>query len=337
LKGYYNKFMNQSIDPTISYTGPKADLATVTGSPLWGLRIDDVVAAAKARGWQHYGGERLATPYGPSAQVHHFTTPAGRSVIWIPSYGNVRGEDRDLYWHNEKLFWVLWQAGVKGLIVGGTSGIADWRQGEETVQPGDVVLPWSFRTKPEHGGLPGTPFETFWPDHDVLLDEPFCPDLRQRLVEKFAPHVAAGRIRRLHTPDDVRVALVIPDAPTFESDFDILMWAAISRMASEIQPKQPPIVTLHGDCVNPVLARHLGIHVMYYHLVANYAQGMRPDHDIAATLYGLYLETFPQVALDVEFSLLEEVALPDGASCHCRKGVHEAPKVFRAAMTQREE
>lgn len=329
--------MNHLINPATSYTGPKADFATVTGSPLWGMAIADVIAAAQARGWRHHGGDRYATPYGPSPLVHHFTTPTGRPVIWIPSYGMVRGEDEILHHHDSKTFWVLWQAGVKVMIVGGTSGIADWRQGEETVQPGDVVLPWSFRTKPGHRGLPGTPFETFWPDHDVLLDEPFCPDLRQHLVTKFTPHVDAGRVRRLHTPEQVRVALVIPDAPTFESDFDILMWTAITRMASELQPKRPPLVTLHGDCVNPVLSRHLGIHVMYYHLVANYAQGLQPDHDIAETLYQLYLDTFPAVALDVEFSLLEEVTLPDGAHCQCRKGVHEAPKVFRAAMTQRDD
>lgn len=329
--------MTHTIDTTIQYRGPKANFATVTGSPLWGMSIDDVIAAAKARGWQHQGGERLATPYGRSPLVHHLITPNGRDVIWIPSYGNVRGEDGDLRQQNDKTFWLLWQAGVKVLVVGGTSGIADWRQGDEAIQPGDLVLPWSFRTKPDHRGLPGTPYETFWPDHDVLLDEPFCPVLRQQLVEQFAPHIDAGRLRRLHTPEDARVALVIPDAPTFESDFDILMWAAITRMASDLQPEKPPIVTLHGDCVNPVLSRHLGIHVMYYHLVANYAQGLQPDHDIAETLYNLYLDTFPTVALDVEFTLLEQIDIPNGDLCHCRKGVHEAPKVFRTAMTQKDD
>ena len=326
-----------SFDPSVTYTGPQADVATLTGSPLWGVSIDDVVAAAVAHGWTHQQGGRVSTPYGLGPLVHHFIAANGRSILWIPSYGMVRGEENGAYAHDHKTFWILWQAGVKVLMIGGTSGVADWRPADARIQPGDVVLPWSFRTKPAHGGLPGTPYETFWPDHDVLLDEPFCPDLRQALHDKFATHVAAGRLRRLHTPKEARVALVIPDGPTFESDFDILMWLAISRMASDLHPHKPPVVTLHGDCVNPVLARHLGIHVMYYHLVANYAQGLQEGHDIAGTLYGLYLDTFPQVALDVEFSLLESVALPDNTHCQCRASVHEAPKVFRAAMTQKDD
>jgi purine nucleoside phosphorylase len=326
-----------AFDSTITYRGPQAEFATLTGSPLWGVSVDDVVAAAIARGWSHHGGARLPTPYGLGPLVHHFSTPAGRSVLWIPSYGMVRGEESTAYAHDHKTFWILWQASVKVLMVGGTSGIADWRQNDTAIQPGDVVLPWSFRTKPAHGGLPGTPYETFWPDHDVLLDDPFCPDLRRALENQFRQQVAAGRLRRLHTPADVRVALVVPDGPTFESDFDILMWLAISRMASDLQPDRPPIATLHGDCVNPVLSRHLGIHVMYYHLVANYAQGLKEGHDIAETLYHLYLDTFPQVALDVEFSLLETVDLPDGAHCRCHTSVHEAPKVFQVAMTQKDE
>lgn len=324
-------------DPTITYSGPQADFATLTGSPLWGVSIDDVIHAAVARGWRHQGGARPPTPYGIGPLLHHFTTPEGRAVLWIPSYGMVRGEETGAYAHDHKTFWLLWQAGVKVLMVGGTSGIADWRQGAERIQPGDVVLPWSFRTKANHGGLPGTPYETFWPDHDVLLDEPFCPALRQALAQKFAAHVAAGRLHGLHTPATTRVALVVPDGPTFETDFDILMWLAINRIASDLHPHKPPIATLHGDCVNPVLARHLGIHVMYYHLVANYAQGLQEGHDIAQTLYGLYLDTFPQVALDVEFSLLETVAVPDNQHCQCRASVHEAPKVFRAAMTQKDD
>lgn len=326
--------MPTDFDSTVQYQGPKAAFASITGSPLWGLTVQDVLAAAQARGWTLHSSQRLPTPYGLGPLVNHLTTAAGRDILWIPSYGGVRGEDGARHQHGHKTFWILWQAGVQVLLIGGTSGVADWRHSEEAIRPGDVVLPWSFRTKPGHGGLPGTPYETFWPDHDVLLDDPFCPDLARRLHQRFQDYVERGSIRRVHTPADVRVALVVPDAPTFESDFDILMWLSISKMASDLQPERPPIATLHGDCVNPVLARHLGIHVMYYHMVSNYAQGLGVDHDIAGTLYDLYLHTFPPIALDVEFSLLESAAIPGGGECRCVSDVHEAPHVFRYAMTQ---
>lgn len=334
--------MPTEFDPTIQYDGPKAAFASLTGSPLWGLTVDDVIAAALERGWTLHGNRRVPTPYGLGPLVSHFTTADGRNVIWIPSYGGVRGEDSALYHHDHKTFWILWQAGVRVLLIGGTSGIADWRHGDadlsvRAIRPGDVVLPWSFRTKAGHGGLPGTPYETFWPDHDVLLDDPFCPDLARPLRQKFQEYVERGAIRRVHTPADVRVALVLPDAPTFETDFDILMWLSISKMASALQPDRPPIATLHGDCVNPVLARHLGIHMVYYHMVSNYAQGLGVNHDIAGTLYDLYLHTFPPIALDVEFSLLESLAVPGGGDCRCVSDVHEAPLVFRHAMTQSEQ
>ena len=74
----------------------------------------------------------------------HFVTPQGRDVLWIPSYGEVVGEDSLYHLNFEKSFWVLSQAGVKVLLVGGTPDVADWRQGEDAIRPGDVVLPWSF-------------------------------------------------------------------------------------------------------------------------------------------------------------------------------------------------
>ena len=326
--------MTFAFDSTVQYTGPQADFATITGSPIWGLSVQDVIAAAQQHGWTLQQSERLPTPYGLGPLLTHFTTRSGRSVIWIPSYGEVYGEDYVLHRNIEKVFWLLWQAGVKVLMVGGTSGIADWRKGEDAIKPGDIVLPWSFRTSPTQRGLPGTPFETFWPDYDVLLDAPFCPELAQPLAEKFREAVQRGQIRKVWTPQEARVALVVPDTLTFETDFDILMWLAISRMASEFHPNRPPIATLHGDCVNPILARHLGIHVLYYHMVANYAQGLSTDEDIAESIYDFYIKTFPQLALEVEFTLLETLPIPTGAYCRCKSAKNQAPAIFRQALTQ---
>ncbi|MCB0113182.1 MAG: hypothetical protein KDD84_03820 [Caldilineaceae bacterium] len=322
------------IDPNLAYTGPRAAFASITGSPLWGLTMDEVIDAARARGWTFHGGQRQPTPYGLGPLVNHFATPDGRDVLWIPSYGMVLGEDWDVRGNFDKLFWVLWQAGVKVLIIGGTSGIADWRRDDDAIHPGDIVLPWSFRTKTTQRGLPFTPHETFWPKHDLLLDEPFCRDGSAFLAEQFGRHVNAGTIRRVHTPVDARVALVMPDSLTFETDYDILMWLAINKMSSDLTPDQPPVATLHGDCINPILARSLGIHVLYYHMVSNYAQGLARGHEIADTIYDLYIRAFPQVALDVELTTLSTYPLPADDACRCVSSVHLAPEVFSKAMTQ---
>jgi hypothetical protein len=318
----------------VVYTGPKAEFATLTGSPLWGISVDDFTEQSIRHGWIHMGDHRTMTPYGEGPIVQHFTTHEGRSIIRIPSYGGVAGRDWLIDQTDHKVFWILWQAGVKVLLIGGTSGITDWREPQERIQPGDFVLPWSFRTSLHHRGLPGTPFEIAWPHKDLVLDDPFCTELAHLLNEAAQPYVDKGLLGRIHTPQNARVALVIPDGITFETTYDILMWNAINKMASEMTPNEPPIVTLHGDCVNPVLARLLGIHVAYYHMVANVAQGLPAPEGIVDSLYPLYLQNFLEVALQMEFQLLETMTVPSGQECACIKSVHTAPEVFIHSMTE---
>lgn len=326
--------MNMAIDTTIQYNGPQADVATLTGSPFWGFGVDGVLGHFVDAGWAVQLQERLPTPYGLSPLVVHMTNAAGRSILWIPSYGEIVNED-SLYHRNfEKVFWLLWQAGVKMLIVGGTSGIADWRSGEEAVQPGDVVLPWSFRTRPVHRGLPGTEYESMWSKCHFLLGDPFCPTLAQKMVKTLQPYVDEGQIRRVRTPADTRVALVVPDSITFETEYDILQNLAISKIASELQPERPPVATLHGDCLNPLLARYLGIHVLYYHMVSNYAQGLLPGEETAKDLHHLYTQVFPKIAIAAELELLANCPVPAGDSCKCTTSLTPAPPIFRQTLTQ---
>lgn len=181
---------------TVDYTGPKAEFATLTGSPLWGKSVAEVAAAYAALGWEHLGDHRPATPYGLGPVVQSFRLPSGRVVIRIPSYGGTAGRDWLLERSKERVFWILWQAGVKVLVIGGTSGTADLRDDDEAVRPGDFVLPWSFRTSPHHRGLPGTPHESAWPRHDLLLDEPFCSELAALTAKKvrteYSPTPSGG-------------------------------------------------------------------------------------------------------------------------------------------------
>lgn len=322
------------LDMTVTYRGPQAEVASLTGSPFWGFGVAEVIRRFTAAGWQLHRSERLPTPYGLSPLVNHFTHPNGRSLLWIPSYGEVVGEDSLYHWNFEKVFWVLWQAGVKLLVVGGTSGIADWRQGEEAIRPGDVVLPWSFRTRPVHRGLPGTPFESMWSKCHFLLEDPFCPALAPQLAAQLAPFVASGQLRGVRTPQDTRVALVVPDSITFETEYDILQNLAISKIASDLQPDRPPVATLHGDCLNPVLARYLGIHVLYYHMVSNYARGLLPGEKTASDLHHLYTKVFPEIAMTVELAMLTDGELPANTACHCTTSLFPAPPVFSQTLTQ---
>lgn len=326
--------MEVTFDRGVKYQGPKAEMATLTGSPLWGKTPGQVTDFLVGRGFSHHGTARYPTPYGLGPEVQHFVTPTDRPVIRIPSYGGVRGEDWHLHNTSLKVFWILWQAGVKVLIVGGTSGTADWRDGEEAIRPGDFVLPWSFRTSPEHRGLPGTPYETSWPRYDLLLDDPFCPDLERQVANRVRTRYSPKPFRRVHTPEQTRAVLVVPDGITFETAYDILMWAAINQTISRSQPEMPPVVSLHGDCVNPVLARLLGIHVLYYHLPSNWAQGLHPEAGITETLYPLYTSVFPPTILELEAWMLNELPIPDGSHCHCLVDRHTAPEVFSQAMTQ---
>lgn len=322
------------IDKSIHYLGPRADFATLTGSPFWGFGVDEVINRFVAADWRLRLRQRLPTPYGLSPLVVHLTNEAGRSLIWIPSYGEVVGEDSLYHLNFEKVFWVLWQAGVKVLLVGGTSGIADWRNGEEAIRPGDVVLPWSFRTRPVHRGLPGTQFESMWSKCHFLLSDPFCPDLQRSMADTLQPFVDQGQLRGIRTPKDTRVALVVPDSITFETEYDILQNLAISKTASELQSNRPPVATLHGDCLNPLLARYLGIHVLYYHMVSNYAQGLLPGEETATDLHRLYTKVFPEIAIAAELKILATVPVPSGALCKCTRSLTPAPPVFSQTLTQ---
>lgn len=317
-----------------NYNGPRCDIASITGSPLWGLEVDQVKAFYLAIGWKCFYDQRPYTPYGQGPRTLGFDTPNGRAVLWIPSYGMINGQDWKRHQTDDKLFEILRQSGVKVLLIGGTSGVAEWRTGEDQIQPGDFVLPTDFYTSPEHRGLRGTEFETSWPLFDLTLNVPFCAHLAKTLKSVISRYVDEGLIRKLHTPDDVRVALVTPPSITFETTFDIEVWLVLCKMISELKPDLPPRVTLHGDCVNPVLCRRMGIHMAYYHIPVNWAQGIHSEVGITNSLYSLTLEKFPGFIPELERELLETLEIPGDSDCVCKQNLTKAPDVFNLAMTK---
>ena len=80
-------------------------------------------------------------------------------------------------------------------------------------------------------------------------------------------------------------------------------------MISESNPGLPPVVSIHGDCINPILARYLEMEMLYYHLISNVAQGLPGKKDITEEKDKIiYAREFGEMALDLEFSFFETVA-----------------------------
>lgn len=312
------------LDPSVEYDGARPALATLGGSPTWGLG-DRFHEFAATLGHSRLGIFRPRTPYGRGPQVEHYRSPSGREYLRIPTYGQVVNEDPLLRASEWKMFWILWKAGVRVLLVGGTSGSCDWRRSagdEATVRPGDLVLPKSYLacdTMPT--GLPGTELEFCLTRQVAIMDDPFCPPLAEALRAE-AMRLAGFRFRRVHGPE---VGVVLNRWATgngFESLATSKLLEAYGRLLGM------PVIT--GDCVSPVLARVCGMHLLYYHVVANWATGLEPE-DPTITLERLYLETLPTVAATIELRLLDGLSEPTG--CRCRELLRQRPPEYTRALS----
>lgn len=326
--------MSNDYDASIAYDGPHADFASLSGSPLWGLSIREIIEAFQKHGWIHHLSKRMPTPYGLGPQINHFTTPDGRDVIWIPSYGMVQDEEFFSQEMERRTFWLLWQAGVKVVLVGGTSGTVDWRdpQGEDTVRPGDFVIPWSFyRENPNAGTLPGTQMTTGFLPRIALMADPFCISLSSDLAERVRKKLVPNPFRRVHDPRTVKVAIHNPQgAGSFETDFEVLTWRILTKLIS--QEEGFPHVLIFGDCMSPVLARHLGMHLVYYHVPSNWAQGHpATGMQLMESLDHLYLQVLPKTCLNMEIELLQTWDIP--TECTCQENLKERPAVYMESIT----
>jgi purine nucleoside phosphorylase len=312
------------LDPGVRYEGPRAARATLGGSPTWGLG-DRFHERAAALGHVRLGVHRPPTPYGLGPQVEHFRTPAGHEFLRIPTYGQVVDEDPLLRRSEWKTFWILWQAGVRVLLVGGTSGSCDWRRraaDEAAVRPGDLVLPKSYLprdTMPT--GLPGTELEYCLPRQVAIMDDPFCPPLAEAL-RTGAGRLPGFRFRRVHGPE----AGVVLNRWLAGNGFESL--ATCRQLEAFGRETSMPVIT--GDCVSPVLARVCGMHLAYYHVVSNWGTGLEPE-DPTVTLDRLYLQTLPEVAARLELAFLDTVTEPAG--CRCRELLRPRPPEYVRALS----
>lgn len=312
------------LDPGVRYDGPRAALATLGGSPTWGLG-DRFHEEAAAHDHVRLGVHRPPTPYGPGPQVEHYRTPRGREFLRIPTYGQVADEDPLLRASEWKTFWILWQAGVRILLVGGTSGSCDWRRGaadEDAVRPGDLVLPVSYLARDTMPtGLPGTALEYCLPRQVAIMDEPFCPALAGVLRDE-AERLPGFRFRRIHGPEARAVLNRWLAGNGFESLATCRELELYGRLTGM------PVIT--GDCVSPVLARVCGMHLAYYHVVANWGTGLEPE-DPTVTLDRLYMETLPRVAAMLELAFLDHASEPE--TCRCRQLLRPRPPAYVRALS----
>jgi hypothetical protein len=262
------------------------------------------------------------TPYGLGPQVEAYAAPGGARVLRIPSYGMVAGEDWALRAAEWKVFWILWRAGVEILLVGGTSGTCDWREGEDGVRPGDLVLPWTyFSLDTIPSGLPGTELENVLAERVALMDEPFCPALARELIREVGT-LDAAPFRLVHGQEARIVLHRWQYGAGFESAGHALFLREYGRSIG------CPVIT--GDCVSPVLARVCGMHLGYYHVPSNWAEGLRPQN-LTGSLDALYLETLPEVAATLELRLLARLAAP--TDCRCRELLRPRPPEYRQALS----
>jgi len=312
------------LDPTVAYEGPAATLATLGGSPTWGLG-DRFHEFAATLGYARLGVARPRTPYGLGPQVEHYRTPSGREFLRIPTYGQVADEDPLLHGSEWKTFWILWKAGVRLLLVGGTSGSCDWRRSaadEGAVRPGDLILPKSYLTRhPMPTGLPGTELEFCLPRQVAIMDDPFCPPLAEALRAE-AGRLPGFRFRRIHGPE----AGVVLNRWLAGNGFESL--AMCRELEAYGRLTGLPVIT--GDCVSPVLARVCGMHLAYYHVVSNWGTGLEAE-DPTIVLDRLYMETLPAVAATLELSLLDRLAEP--SSCRCLELLRQRPPAYLRALS----
>ena len=312
------------LDPSVEYDGPRASVATLGGSPTWGLG-DRFHEYAAELGHTRLGVHRPNTPYGRGPQVEHYRGPSGRELLRIPTYGQVVNEDPLLHASEWKTFWILWKAGVRALLVGGTSGSCDWRRSPDdadAVRPGDLVLPFSYLprdTMPT--GLPGTELEFCLTRQVAIMDDPFCPPLSAEVFEE-AGNLPDFQFRRIHTRTDEVVLNRWLPGNGFES-------LATSRML-EAYGRQTGMPVITGDCVSPVLARVCGMHLVYYHIVSNWATGLTPD-DPTVVLDEMYTRMIPHAAARLELNLLDRLREPD--ACRCRALLRPRPAAYTLALS----
>ena len=275
------------LDPSVAYDGPRAAIATLGGSPTWGLgdRFHELAAsratpgsASIARGRPTGSARRSSTTGRRPAASSSASRPTARSSTRTrcsaPASGRRSGSS------GGRACGSSWSAAPAGAATGGERRATRTRSG-----PGDFVLPRSYLprdTMPT--GLPGTELEFCLARQVAIMDDPFCPPLAEAIREEA--HARPGvPLPARPRPRDGRRPQPLARRQRLRVARDLPRARGLRRLTGM------PVIT--GDCVSPVLARVCGMHLGYYHVVANWGTGLEPE-DPTITLDRLYLETLPR-------------------------------------------
>jgi 5'-methylthioadenosine phosphorylase len=211
------------------------------------------------------------TPFGRSPVFTHVRVdgPLGpREALAVRMHGWRRGikrADASL-----QTFWVFHEAGVRKVLSDGGVGSLN-----HLLDPRDVVVPTDFvdMTSRQDIYVRG--------DHLLIMREPVCRDLHDRLFAGASEHFA--RVFR-------RGTYAVTDGPRFESVAEI---EAIRRStdADVIGQSMAPEVTL---------ARDIGACWAGIYIVVNYAEGVvKPwEHDELKAVFFEESETIARIVLD---------------------------------------
>jgi len=262
----------------------ECDFATLSGSPLWGISEEyaDMAATKQHQLYQEFHYGRFATPFGPSCRIEKYCCFVDkdegapdqerekRYYLRFPTYGqtfNSEPINSEL-----TLFYLLLKAKVKVLLVGGTSGSC-----YHTVQPGDICMPSTYLpTDNMPRGLPGTEYEFNVGEKVCVMKHPFCTNLAEeveRIVETEMDPKLRAKLGKFHSQDEKVILNRWVWGNGFESEAETCKLQLFCDQMYKLG-RAGGLIT--GDCVSPVLARSLGICMVYYHLPSNFSTGYVP-------------------------------------------------------------
>ena len=220
------------------------------------------------------------TPFGTSPQFTHFTVEGvegPRSVLAVRMHGWRRGVKRADA--SLQTFWVFAEAGARKVLADGGVGSLN-----HLLDPRDVVLPDDFidLTMRQDIYVRG--------DHLLIMRDPVCPDLHDRL------HSAAkSRFDRVFS----RGTYLVTDGPRFESVAEV---DYMKRLGADVigQSFAPEVV----------LARDIGACYAGIYMVVNYAEGVVKEwkhaeleaifHDQAQAISQCVVDTIAETRMDVD-------------------------------------
>lgn len=210
------------------------------------------------------------TPFGRSPTFTHFsvdTTGGTRSVLAVRMHGWRRGVKRGDA--SLQTFWVFHEAGVGKVLADGGVGSLN-----HLLDPRDVVIPDDFidLTMKQDIYVRG--------DHLLIMREPICPTLADRLTQGARAHFPRVYSRGIY---------LVTDGPRFESVAEV---DYMRRLGGDII----------GQSLSPevFLARDIGACFAGIYLVVNYGEGVVREwrHDELKSAFFEESEAIARIVLD---------------------------------------